>query len=520
MAQNCPFEVTPLAQSKIRDIVPFRNLDYTNQEYWSMKNRVLEIIGKNFRQDFTDLTESSLFIVLLECYLFIADTLSFKIDQIANELFIDTVTEEANIFRLAKLLGFKPSPPMAARASFVASISAPLDKDILINTPIGLQLDDSVGRRFYELFAADSREQPTKEPIVIPAGKLFTKQIIGIEGRTLRTQFESSGAAHQVFEIPAKSVYTGSVEVSVDDILWDAVDNFNTFEPQPEFRVEYNSHYRPYLIFGNNRGGLIPPKGSTIKVKYRSGVGGAGNVITGAFNEKVFAYVPGMSSRVTVFVKNYTKGEFGYDGDTLEDIRRKLPFYSRLQNRAVNDLDYKLLAEKFETPTNGNIGKATAVLRNSGCAGNVVDIYVLAREGDDDLDKASDNLKEDLYSFMKTKKMFTDHICIKDGDVVYVDIHVDLILDRFYQRVEKDLREKVNRRIENFFLVAGWDYGQSLFESDVIKLISDLPEISSVRVNFTSPNVIEEGNHSIIEAKYHEVIRPDNIFVSFNYKNE
>jgi len=145
----------------------------------------------------------------------------------------------------------------------------------------------------------------------------------------------------------------------------------------------------------------------------------------------------------------------------------------------------------------------------------VIDIYTLATEGDD-LVVANPNLKSELIQYLNKKKMFTDHICLKDAEVVYVDIHIDVILDHFHKKFEKEINERVDRRIDNFFNINAWDFGQSMAESDIIKLLSDIQEISNFNINFTTAK--GGGDSSIIDVKYYEIIRPDNIYISFTYK--
>ena len=181
-------------------------------------------------------------------------------------------------------------------------------------------------------------------------------------------------------------------------------------QPLQEYRVEYTADYQAYIIFGDNKSGLIPPKGSSIDIIYRLGGGSIGNIVTGAIKAKSNYPVDGFSHVISISYTNYTKGEFGYSGDTIEDIRKKLPAYIRTQHRAVTGLDYKTLAEQFATPFNGMVGKATIALRNYGCAGNIIDIYVLAKNGTS-LTEANATLKQALLQEFETYKMFTDTIC-------------------------------------------------------------------------------------------------------------
>ena len=103
MPDNCLRDAAPIGESELIKNPPIFNLNYTSQDYWSLKTRLIDYIKQNFEDDFTDFVESSLAIMLIENWAFLADTLSFKMDQIVNELFIDTVTEVENAFRLSKL---------------------------------------------------------------------------------------------------------------------------------------------------------------------------------------------------------------------------------------------------------------------------------------------------------------------------------------------------------------------------------------------------------------------------------
>lgn len=115
---DCAFVLEPLSVSELSSLANLPNLNYTNQDFHSMKTRLVTFIQEKFVDDFSDFIEGDLGIMLIENWAFLADTLSFKMDQIVNELFIDTVTELENIFRLSNLIGFKPIPPIASRLCF------------------------------------------------------------------------------------------------------------------------------------------------------------------------------------------------------------------------------------------------------------------------------------------------------------------------------------------------------------------------------------------------------------------
>lgn len=517
MTNNCPFDITPYTQSQVITTPNIFNLNYTNQDFWSMKTRLIEFTRQKFNQEFSDFVESSLAIMLIENWAFLADTLSFKMDQIANEIFIDTVTEAENAFRLAKLVGFKPQPPIAARSLWTASLNNSILTDLVIPTPFDLKVSTGNRQLSIELFPADADNNPIfDQDIIVPAGSVVNASIVGLEGKTTRFETTGNGLIAQTIPLTNSPVIYDSVSVTVDGVLWKEVDYFTDSQPRREYRLEFDSTYQAFVIFGNNRAGLIPSQGSNISINYRKGGGSIGNVVSGTIEKQTIINVPGLSFSVPVSFRNYTKGEFGYDGDTIEDIRNKLPAWVRVQNRAVTGLDYKTLTDQYVTPYQGQIGKSTAVLRNHGCSGNIVDLYILALSGSDSLQEASNELKVELENYIDSLKMFTDHVCIRDGQIILVDINIDVIVDRFYRKFEDELRIKIQRRLDVFFSLNKWEYGQTLRDSDVVKSLSDIKEINRFELNFITNDSSNGGAN--VTTKFYEIIRPDTIEVTFTYE--
>jgi hypothetical protein len=515
--QGCPFEVTPYDESNLVKTPELVNFNYTNQDFFSLKARLEQFIKERFGDDFNDLIESDLAIMLIENWAFVADTLSYKIDQIANEIFIDTVSEIDNAFRLSALVGFKPTPPIASRALFAATLSNILETDLIIDTPLQTNIVTEVGGRTYELFPADNNNNPIfNEPIIIPAGQLINTTIVGVEGSTKTLTNTANGSINQSYQLDFGPVIYDSIRVTVDGNMWERVDFFTDSKVRQEYRVEFDSEYNAFVIFGNNKAGRIPSNGSIISITYRSGGGVVGDIVTGSIDFQRGIIVPGFEFRVPVTFRNYTRGEFGYNGDTIEDIKRKLPAFLRTQDRAVAGDDYKSLANNFITSFNGQVGKATAVLRNYGCAANIIDIYVLSKDGENGLQESTNGLKVELIAEYDQKKMFTDHICIKNGVVIEVDVQIDVVMDKFYRKFEDEFREQILRRIDTFFNLNNWDYNKDLRDRDLAKEISDIKEIDSIEINFVTEN--ENNSGEIVVTKFFEIIRSSDIELNFVFQ--
>lgn len=517
MNENCPFDVRPYSQSNNILVPNIFNLNYTNQDYWSMKSRLVDFIKQNFSKDFTDFVESSLGIMLIENWAFIADTLSFKIDQIANEVFIDTVTEIDNAFRLAKLVGFNPQPPIAAKSSWTATLNNPVLSDVVIPTPFEVSVSVGGEKLTIDLFPADASDDPIFDrDIVIPAGSIANASVVGLEGKTRVQEEAGTGGVGQTIDLADSPVIYDSIRVRVDGVTWDQVEFFTDSQPRREFRVEFDAEYRAFIVFGNNRSGLIPSRGSRIFIQYRVGGGYRGNLISNSITKQTIINVDSVPYPVPVSFSNYTSSKNGYDGDTIEDIRYKLPRWIRTQNRAVTGLDYKTVADQFVTPYHGKIGKSTAVLRNYGCSANIIDLYVLALDGQNTLTEASDELKTRLNARIEEVKMLTDFVCIKNGEVVLVDVSIDIIMDRFYRKFESEVRIKAENRINEFFSLNKWEYDQNLKDSDLVKVVNDIKEIKRVEINLSTNDPNNSGSYVV--TNFRQIIRPDIVSIEFTYE--
>ena len=246
------------------------------------------------------------------------------------------------------------------------------------------------------------------------------------------------------------------------------------------------------------------------------GGGTAGNIVSGAITSNRSFNLAGFNLSAAVQFTNYTASNYGYNGDTITDIQSKLPAYLQMQNRIVSDTDYTTFADQFATPYNGQVGKSTAVLRNYGCAANIIDLYILALSGTNDLQIASDQLKVSLHEAIETQKMMGAYVCLRDGVVISVDVSLDLIVDKFYRNVQSNIQNSVTQGVNDFFNLPNWDYGQTLNASDLIKFLANIQQITSFSITFTTNDPDNSG--TTVVAQYYQIIRPDTINISFIFE--
>src|SRR5277367_489056 len=81
-------------------------------------------------------------IALLAMWAYVADILTFYQERIANEAFLRTALQPESVTALAALLGYKPSPGVAAKTELVFF----LDKLKQVQIPIGLRVQSVPGQ--------------------------------------------------------------------------------------------------------------------------------------------------------------------------------------------------------------------------------------------------------------------------------------------------------------------------------------------------------------------------------------
>ena len=102
MPNNCPIDLIPYDESKAINLPQIINSNYTNQDFWSLKSRLVDFINERFGSNgtvlpntFNDFVESSIAIMLMEIY-----KGNFIITHINNNQNIDINISDIDIFRI------------------------------------------------------------------------------------------------------------------------------------------------------------------------------------------------------------------------------------------------------------------------------------------------------------------------------------------------------------------------------------------------------------------------------------
>ena len=82
-------------------------IKYTNREFNSIKNGLVEYAKRYYPDSYKDFSQASFGSLMLDTVAYVGDVLSFYLDYQTNESFLDTAVEYDNVLRLGEQVGYK-----------------------------------------------------------------------------------------------------------------------------------------------------------------------------------------------------------------------------------------------------------------------------------------------------------------------------------------------------------------------------------------------------------------------------
>jgi hypothetical protein len=508
-------------------------IDYAGNDFYALKNQLLEYIKAVYPLDYQNFSESDLGVMLVEVVSYMGAAMSLKGDMLANENYIRTVKNRDNLKKLLELIGVDMKGPLGAAAS--ARLTAQGSTITAADFPITY----TAGNRVFSI--------PSKEdgaPVNYTLYKLVNNTIQDLQGIAASFQLngdEADNAASSVFSNVAMlegqlSVQTGSFDslegnkrISLTDspIIDGSVQVFintnNSDDPaygaynQVErlfaasgatdkvFQVAYDTNYAATVIFGDNILGISPPAGAEFTVAYRIGGGSRGNINPNIIN----VTTPGTSTAggnpvISFVTENISAATGGSEAETSRHAKKYAPYTFKRQERVVTLEDFISIGNTFRSKQ-GTVGKTTAAVRDAFSSANVIDMYVLEKASDLVLQKASSVFKQQLLEEIEPKKMLTDEVVIVDGLIRTLDLVVTVRIDRELQNTQSQIEQQVANVILDYFNIDNTDFGKNFVASELNRNIFRLP---SVRYS-TVDNLPE-----VTPVDFHEIIQLNNFTIN------
>tara|TARA_R100000458_G_scaffold13299_1_gene11104 strand:- start:6215 stop:7837 length:1623 start_codon:yes stop_codon:yes gene_type:complete len=486
-------------------------IDYNLKGFDDYRVALQNYLKAVYPLDYNNFAASDLGQMLLEMFAYMASVLTLRADMTANEMYIDTVKDEGNLKRLLQLIGVSMKGPTASKATGQLTIPSDValgagsvtvrENNRRINitnqrsgTPLTYTMYQQLSNGALDLFTKD----------LAISNSDFTdnvnNNIILLEG-ALQTQTGSFEAAQsrQTITIPNGPIIEGSIGVSSTEgygVQYNEISNLFAASggDQPVFEKTYTDGFGAVLTFGDGVLGRLPTPGATYTITYRRGGGVNGDIVRENINQDINVVVG--TQTVNANIKNITKGTGGLAAETVEHAKRYAPYFFRTQYRAVTGEDYNALANSF-VGNAGQTAKAMAVLRKNGAAANVIDLYVLSKASENQLERASIAFKKELLDYFKNYKMLTDDVVISDGVVRTLDIVATVFIDKSNQRFSDSIKAKAADKLVEYFNVDRVGFGQKLSIADLTNFMLTVPEIRFFNVDNLDKDIFVNFNEIV-----------------------
>lgn len=493
-------------------------IDFTSTDFIALRSSMIDYIKAVYPNEYQYFVESDLGMVFIELIAYMGGVLSFKADMLANENFLATAKQKKSVKKLLELIGIRMKGPISSAAeaqiTFDQIDTNPVEPVII--TPANRVIEtvspeDGAALTFtlYKVVnglvdTANSTgtislyRNETDNPL---DGSTVYSNLVVQEGTLVQETGEfASTESLKSIPLTQSPVVEGSIQVFIesDDSnasgAYTEVDNiyFASGSTDRIFQIVYDDDYKATVIFGDGTVGQSPSLDSNYIVHYRIGGGSRGNIVKGAFNTDVPASSRNVASIAGVLT-NTTLATGGSDAETIEHAKKYGPLTFRRQDRLVTLEDYTTFANSFISNF-GTVGKAAAATRKAFSSANVIDIYVLEKANNLQLQKATPNFKTQLLDSINKKKMATDEIVIADGLIRTVDLVTTIRIDREQEENQSQIVTKARDKILSYFSPDNRDFGQPIVVADLNRQIFDLDEIIFSTIDNINQNIVLDFN--------------------------
>lgn len=342
--------------------------------------------SEEFRDNFTSFTSNSAERMIVELYAYVASQLANRMDQMGNELFVDTASI-SGLSRLMKLVGARLDFPAAAETEVEVSTSSATN-DLTFTS--GINTSDKtlnyVSNSFKRVTANNGtswefiKKQKINEDGEFTYDYTFpytfkapTQKYILQEGRTqAKSDYIINSTNIDIITLVEAPVIKNSVRVYYKDkVLKEGtantyevaemlkVDNFFTTEALTATTGIYTVRnmgdgkceisIKPYY----NEGTGATDVGKSLLIMYRTGGGAEGNIAIGSIDNVEQFTMLDADGRATGYgrlnITNTTAGNGGKNELTTNEIRGSILQEVRNSKIAITEEDYEYLLPKYDS---------------------------------------------------------------------------------------------------------------------------------------------------------------------------
>ena len=341
-------------------------LNYTNREFTTTSEEVLDFIAATRPDDQTDFQATSLGSMIVDLVAWLVDKTSYAQDITAQEIYLATLRRYDSALRWARSVGYVPR---SARSATVSVVSETLPANIV-------SFGGVIAARSFLTGANDRRYEVTEDVTIVPGSANITLSLK--EGQTFTDVFTPRQTSKQEFvtsqgivEDNSWTVFVGDDENPLNE--WTQVDNIDfELSATNTYEVFFDGLGRLHILFGDGSAGAIPDQ--AITVTYRITNGTAGDAQAGTIRGSLQASVVGSSTVASINVNNNASAAAGgLDRESVAELKVSIPNFIRTQDKTTTITDYdQAVATQFGALSFSDIVQA-------GFNGNIVRVHVWDR---------------------------------------------------------------------------------------------------------------------------------------------
>ena len=287
--------------------------------------------------------EGSALSVLLDILAYNTQYQAFYLNQVGNEMFLDSALQRSSVISHAKLLNYIPKSAIAPSATVNVTVNQVSDSSLTLPAYTNF-LSESVDGVNYNFLTV------TDHTVNVSSNTATFNNVTIKEGTNTTSTFtvDSSTNPTYTFQIPNANVDTTTLQVRVQQslsntsyVVYNAASNYLTLGPTDNvyfLQEGLKGYYEIYFgdgILGNK---LID--GNVVKVSY---LVTNGSSAAGANSFVLMDSVSGYSNTIT---NSITSASQGGDKESIESIKYQAPKSFSAQNRAVSKNDYITLIQQ------------------------------------------------------------------------------------------------------------------------------------------------------------------------------
>ena len=508
-------------------------------------------IKRNNPANFNDFLDSNAGAMFMQLFSYFGEMLGYRMDVVANEVFIATVRSADDAIKLLALIDY--------HLKSVGQASAQLDVS-RIDTIKTTNNTSQIDTRFYDVVLADysngistmvvgadgqkqalytvmNEQFDYESRVIVPhtieydaqnnvvtvnpssakinayEGFVASDTIDDVTGQDYQSYLSSRGSV--VFGSLRVYLYDGTVD-SGGNAVWTEIQNSQYLAGAPQsrydkrvvYRYEYTSNYNVKVMFGSSAFGGVPMPGNRLRLVYMVGTGASGNMPSLGIDYRVQCPVVdtinsnpnAIVDYINCYFVNKVAATGGADPETIDHAVRNAPLTLKSAEKMVTREDYKIMLEANPSVQEVFVEDDSV---NDVQPVYTVNLYVLQQGGKDVTAyyALNSSMFNALTSYVNGKKVVGIDNVVLPAEPKVVNISVYVKKQAFGNATT--ISAAIKSAVESYINVEKFELGADVFGSELVSIVQQVNGVEYVEQVAISvaPNItVAAGTNELVIA--------------------